>query len=267
MIANVPTVAGRSTAAPKRIVARVLVSSVNAASMRAVNYATTLGIDDTRAVNFAFSEQDVRTIRHEWSVQGPRLTLEIDEAPYRDIGGPLLRYLRDLTAEEGTEVLVLMPELDHARLAAPPPQPALAVHQAPAPARAGSHPRQRPVPDAAMKIGGVDVRDVVLRARRRLRRLARRTAAFGFQSIVVPLLGREETQHAVDLACRLAADRRARVVLVAPLVVQPDLPLDAQFVAETAELRAELGDAASIADSYESGRGGIWCVRANGHSD
>ncbi len=111
VIANVPTVAGRSTAAPKRIVARVLVSSVNAASMRAVNYATTLGIDDTRAVNFAFSEQDVRTIRHEWSVQGPRLTLEIDEAPYRDIGGPLLRYLRDLTAEEGTEVLVLMPEL------------------------------------------------------------------------------------------------------------------------------------------------------------
>ncbi len=104
-----------------------------------------------------------------------------------------------------------------------------------------------------MKIGGVDVRAVVLRARRRLRRLARRTAAFGFQSIVVPLLGREETQHAVDLACRLAADRRARVVLVAPLVVQPDLPLDAQFVAETAELRAELGDAASIADSYGVG--------------
>ena len=50
-------------------------------------------------------------IRHEWASQGPRVTLEIDEAPYRDIGGPLLRYLRDLTAEEGTEVLVLMPEL------------------------------------------------------------------------------------------------------------------------------------------------------------
>jgi hypothetical protein len=111
VIADVPTVVGRPAVPAKRIVARVLVSSVNAASMRAVNYATTLGIDDTRAVNFAFSSQDARAIRHEWSMQGPRVTLEIDEAPYRDIGGPLLRYLRDLTAEEGTEVLVLMPEL------------------------------------------------------------------------------------------------------------------------------------------------------------
>ena len=35
----------------------------------------------------------------------------MDEAPYRDIGGPLLQYLRELTEEEGTAVLVLMPEL------------------------------------------------------------------------------------------------------------------------------------------------------------
>ena len=33
------------------------------------------------------------------------------EAPYRDIGGPLLAYLRGLTADETTAVLVLMPEL------------------------------------------------------------------------------------------------------------------------------------------------------------
>ena len=42
---------------------------------------------------------------------GPRVPLEVDEAPYRDIGRPLLGYLRELTADEGTEVLVLMPEL------------------------------------------------------------------------------------------------------------------------------------------------------------
>jgi hypothetical protein len=35
----------------------------------------------------------------------------VDEAPYRDLGGPLLAYLRSLTAEPGTTVLVLMPEL------------------------------------------------------------------------------------------------------------------------------------------------------------
>ena len=50
-------------------------------------------------------------IRAEWARHGPRIPLEVDEAPYRDVGRPLLGYLRELTAEDGTEVLVLMPEL------------------------------------------------------------------------------------------------------------------------------------------------------------
>ena len=33
------------------------------------------------------------------------------EAPYRDIGLPLLAYLRDLTADPDTAVLVVMPEI------------------------------------------------------------------------------------------------------------------------------------------------------------
>ena len=111
VVADVPAIAGRSTALPERLVARVLVSGVNAASMRAVNYATTLQVEDTRALNFAFSADDARRIRREWSFEGPRLPLEVDEAPYRDIGGPLLGYLRGLTAVKGTAVLVLMPEL------------------------------------------------------------------------------------------------------------------------------------------------------------
>jgi len=111
VVADVPQIADRPAPLPERLVVRVLVSGVNAASMRAVNYATTLGIDDTRAIHFAFSHDDARRIRREWSSHGPRLPLEVDEAPYRDIGGPLLGYLRGLTAEESTAVLVLMPEL------------------------------------------------------------------------------------------------------------------------------------------------------------
>jgi nucleotide-binding universal stress UspA family protein len=86
--------------------------------------------------------------------------------------------------------------------------------------------------------------------RRRARRLARRTAAIRYRSIVVPLLGRRETEHALDLACRLAADSRAHVVLVAPLVVPQELPLDAYFDREAAELRNALAHAAAIAESY-----------------
>jgi len=111
VVADVPVVRGSVEPDPRRVVARVLVSGVNAASMRAVNYARSLDLDDVRAVHFAYSAEDARSIEQEWRHHGPRIPLEVDEAPYRDVGRPLLEYLRDLTAEEGTEVLVLMPEL------------------------------------------------------------------------------------------------------------------------------------------------------------
>ncbi|HEY5057833.1 MAG TPA: APC family permease [Gaiellaceae bacterium] len=111
IVADVPTVRGRLGAAPQRLLVRVLVSGVNAASMRAVNYATALDVADTRAVHFAFSSQEARAIHVDWSSHAPRIPLEVDEAPYRDIGGPLLRYLHALTVDEDAVVLVLMPEL------------------------------------------------------------------------------------------------------------------------------------------------------------
>ena len=75
---------------------------------------------------------------------------------------------------------------------------------------------------------------------RRARRLARWTGSIAYRSIVVPLLDREETEHALDLACRLAADRGARVILVAPLVVEHELPLDAHMDDTLTGLRERL---------------------------
>ena len=111
VVADVPALADADEALPERAVVRVLVSGVNASSMRAVNYARTLGIKDTRAVNFAFSEDEGNAMRSEWSIHGPRIPLEIDDAPYRDIGTPLRAYLRSLTDDGRTEVIVVMPEL------------------------------------------------------------------------------------------------------------------------------------------------------------
>src|SRR5204863_6392678 len=88
---------------------------------------------------------------------------------------------------------------------------------------------------------------------RRARRLARRAGSVGYRTIVVPLLEREETEHALDLACRLAAERRARVVLVAPLFVERELPLDARFDEELRALRDRLDSAAAVAGSYSVG--------------
>jgi hypothetical protein len=111
VVADVPVVASDVPAQPKRVVARVLVPGVGAAAMRAVNYASTLRVDDVRAVHFAFDAEDAATIRAEWDRQGPRIPLEVEAAPYRDIGDPLLDHLRRLTADGETAVLVLLPEV------------------------------------------------------------------------------------------------------------------------------------------------------------
>src|SRR5690348_15465670 len=110
VVANVP-VLPNAPKHPKRLVARVIVSDANAASMRAINYVRALGVEDARAVHFAFNSDDAADIRRAWALHGPALPLEVPEAPYRDIRGPLLGYLRDLTADEETAVLVVMPEV------------------------------------------------------------------------------------------------------------------------------------------------------------
>jgi hypothetical protein len=71
--------------------------------------------------------------------------------------------------------------------------------------------------------------------------------------VVVPLLDAEQTRHALDLACRLAADRGSRVLLLAPLYVDWELPLDAHFEQEEAALHLELGRERALAESYGVG--------------
>jgi nucleotide-binding universal stress UspA family protein len=88
------------------------------------------------------------------------------------------------------------------------------------------------------------------RLHRRARRFARWTGSIAYRSIVVPLLDREETEHALDLACRLAADRGARIVLVAPAVLERELPLNAHLDGQLLSLRERLSSAAAVASSY-----------------
>jgi amino acid transporter len=110
VVTDVPVVRGAERPLG-RLVVRVLVAGVDAASMRAVNYASTLEADDVRAVHFAFSAEAAAALRREWGRAGPRLPLDVDEAPYRDLGQPLLRHLRELTDDGDTTVIVLMPEV------------------------------------------------------------------------------------------------------------------------------------------------------------
>jgi len=110
VIADVPAVVGEEQR-PERAVARVLVSGVHAASLRALNYASTLGISDTRAVCFAFDADEAHAVRQAWSRFEIQTPLEIHEAPYRDLGEPLLAYIRGLTSDPALAVSIVMPEL------------------------------------------------------------------------------------------------------------------------------------------------------------
>jgi hypothetical protein len=92
-------------------------------------------------------------------------------------------------------------------------------------------------------------RDNIELGRRRLRR-TRHLLVGRWQMVVVPLLEPEHTRHAVDLAARLAFERGTRLLLIAPLYVDWELPLDAHFTDEEAALRAELGRERALAESY-----------------
>jgi amino acid transporter len=108
VVADVPTVDESPSCRPLAV--RIFVSGANAASMRALNWAQAVGLSDTRAVNFAFDESEATAIRRKWLAADARVPLEVVAAPYRDIGDPLLAYLRELT-DDGHDVLVVLPEL------------------------------------------------------------------------------------------------------------------------------------------------------------
>jgi hypothetical protein len=108
VVVDVPTVDEGPGERPLAV--RIFVSGANATSMRAVNWAKSVGLPDTSAVNFAFDDTEAAEIRREWRVEGGGVPLEVRAAPYRDIGDPMLAYLRELT-DDGFDVLVVLPEL------------------------------------------------------------------------------------------------------------------------------------------------------------
>ena len=89
----------------------MLVSEVHASSLRAVNYARTLRLADTKAVFFAFDSRRGDAGRAGLGPRSDRPPARDLEAPFRDLGDPLRAYLRELTADPDTAVSVVMPEL------------------------------------------------------------------------------------------------------------------------------------------------------------
>jgi nucleotide-binding universal stress UspA family protein len=74
--------------------------------------------------------------------------------------------------------------------------------------------------------------------------------SLGYRSILVPLADNADTEKALDVACKLAAEHGARLVALAVVEVPPLLPLDAHMKPEEAAAHRLLARARAVADSY-----------------
>jgi hypothetical protein len=96
---------------PPRTVALVLISGVNDASARAVNYARSLQAAETRALYFVLDHEGTTGIQERWFERRFGIRLDLVDAPFRDLTGPLLDEVRRFSSREDTVVAVVMPEL------------------------------------------------------------------------------------------------------------------------------------------------------------
>ena len=89
-----------------------------------------------------------------------------------------------------------------------------------------------------------------------LRETAKAPPAFGaalaleYRRIVVPIVPGRPSDDALDVACRLAAERGARVVALTVLEVPRDLPLDTELSEDERVANAELDEAMAIGETY-----------------
>jgi amino acid transporter len=96
---------------PQRVEALVFIGGVHDATIRAVNYARSLQATEIRAMYVALEPgEDLEEILQRWTEYGVQVPLEIVEAPFRDLGPPVVDEVRRITADPNAVAAVVMPE-------------------------------------------------------------------------------------------------------------------------------------------------------------
>jgi len=72
----------------------------------------------------------------------------------------------------------------------------------------------------------------------------------GYRSILVPVADNRETDQALDVACRLAAEHACSITAVVVIEVPPVLPLASHMLEEEADAKLLLQRAQAVGDSY-----------------
>jgi len=96
---------------PTRHVVVIPVSSVHAATARAVSYALSLEAAEIEAIFLSTDPGEERVLAAAWIDRRMAIPLSIVDAPFRDFAEPMLEEVRRYTERVGTIVTVILPEL------------------------------------------------------------------------------------------------------------------------------------------------------------
>ena len=96
---------------PERTVALVFVAAASDPAARAVSYARSLQATETRAVYFALDPSEIEDIQRDWEDRQIPMELDIVEAPFRDLGPPMLAEIRRVTSRPDSIATVIVPEV------------------------------------------------------------------------------------------------------------------------------------------------------------
>ncbi len=95
---------------PERVEALVFVAAPHDAAVRAVNYAISLNAHATKAVFLATDPDEAPEVLRQWGERDIGVRLDVVDAPFRDLGPPLLDEVRRITGDPGTVAAVIIPE-------------------------------------------------------------------------------------------------------------------------------------------------------------
>jgi hypothetical protein len=95
---------------PERTSVLVFISGVHDAAIRALNYARSLRAAETRAVCVALDPEEARDVPEQWVAAGINMQLDIVDAPFRDLGPPVLEEVRRVTRDPEAIASVILPE-------------------------------------------------------------------------------------------------------------------------------------------------------------
>jgi hypothetical protein len=88
----------------------VVVSAINRATVRAIQYARSLNPSELKALSIQTEPGDAAKLTAEWGRLGFDVSLEVVDAPFRDLMDPLKREIRELRTSPGDAVGVVIPE-------------------------------------------------------------------------------------------------------------------------------------------------------------